>query len=57
LIKDYKKRIVEEANSNGKRQWNIVIKNNDLYVATFMAKEGNDPTWNINTKVSQYAFW
>jgi hypothetical protein len=35
LIKDCKKRIVEEANSNGKRQSNIVIKNNSLYVATY----------------------
>jgi hypothetical protein len=52
LIKDCKKRIVEEANSNGKRQLNIVIKNKNLYVATLMTKEGNYPTWYIDTELS-----
>lgn len=55
LIKDYRKILAYEATSNNKKQSNIVINKNNLYVVALIVKQGKDPTWyNIDIKVSQY---
>lgn len=47
MIKDYKRRIVEEAISNNQSQYfKIITKNNNLYVIALKMK-GEDPIWYI----------
>jgi hypothetical protein len=54
MIKDYKTRLVVEANNNSNNQSNIVTKEQRLYVATLVAKEELNPTWYIDTKATQH---